>query len=169
MMKTEKFCKAHPKDDEPVIHKPIAFTWCPNAKYHTSDPQIGFSMAIQTLKHIKYVSKDFVIYPELTHQGNIHFHGKIYIQDAVKWFKSVLPKLKKNGFVKIKTNLNEGWDEYCGKQWDIFREVLDLEEPIDYSYLSKIKKLKDPETHARNILDYTPIKKKGINNISSTR
>lgn len=144
------------KGERPIILKPIAFTWCPNNKYHTSDPAVGYCMAIQTLKYLRLVSKDFVIYPELTLQGNIHFHGKIYIHDAVKWFKNVLPKLKKNGFVKIKTNLNEGWDEYCGKQWDIFKDVLDLANPIDYQYLSKIKKLKDPVTHAKNILDIMP-------------
>lgn len=127
---------------------PIAFTWCPNNSFHTNDPKLGYSMAIQVLKNIRLVSKNFVIYPELTHQGNIHFHGKIYVQDAVKWFKSVLPKIKKNGYVKIKTNLNQTWDEYCGKQWDIFKEVLDLDNPIDYEYLSKIKKLKDPQTNS---------------------
>lgn len=142
------------KSEKEHIHKPIAFTWCPNSTYHTNDPAVGYSMSIQILKHIKLVSKNFVIYPELTLQGNIHYHGKIYIEDAVKWFKSVLPKLKKNGYVKIKTNLNAGWDEYCGKQWDIFKDVLDLEEPIDYSYLTKIKKLKTIHT-AQNILDLT--------------
>lgn len=145
MKKTEKILEV----------RPIAFTWCPNNAFHTNDPQLGYSMAIQVLKNIRLVSKNFVIYPELTHQGNIHFHGKIYISDPIKWFKSVLPKLKKNGFVKIKTNLNVGWDEYCGKQWDIFKDVLDLDKPIDYEYLSKIRKLKEPQNNSQNILDMT--------------
>lgn len=140
-------------ETEKKIH-PIAFTWCPNNKFHTSDPQIGYAMAVVILKDIRNISKNFKIYPELTHQGNIHFHGKIYIEDPVKWFKKTLPTLKRNGFVKIKTNLNEGWDEYCGKQWDIFKDVLDLENPIDYPYLKQIRKLKTPiEGTSQNIID----------------
>lgn len=142
----------------------IAFTWAPNSTYHTNDPNIGYQMSILILRRLRLCCKALQIFPELTNAGHIHYHGKLWIKDYVKWYKSVLPTLKRNGFVKIKPNPNEGWDEYCNKQWDIFKEVLDLDNPIDITYLSKIKKLKDDVKYSQNIIDITWYSRKPVDN-----
>lgn len=136
--------------------KTIAITWAPNNTFHTNDPKIGFSMAVQILKKIRTVSKEFTLYPELGVSGsNIHFHGVIKLHDEIKWYKSVLPILKRNGFIKIKAKYNDGWLEYCTKDWEVFKNVLDLDRPIDDVYINKIVRVKREkgEIPQQNIVD----------------
>lgn len=117
----------------------IAFTWACNKTFHTTDPKIGFSMAVQVLKKLRLVSKEFTLYPEIGNGGsNIHFHGIIKLNDKVKWFKSVLPIFKRNGFVKIKPIKNDGWYEYIIKEWDIMKQILDLDTPVNNEYIEKV-------------------------------
>lgn len=68
-------------------------------------------------------STDFVMFPELTVQGKIHYHGIVRITDKYKWFKWTLPKLKSLGFIKIKSNVDSGWDEYIKKDQVIMSKL----------------------------------------------
>lgn len=133
----------------------IAITWACSHAFHTTDLKIGFSMALKVLTKLNKVSDDFILYPEVGNNGsNIHFHGVIKLNDKVKWFKSVLPTLKRNGFVKI-TTFNDAWIDYIKKDWDTMKQVLDLEAPITDGFIKQIiqiRKLKDMHT-SQNIVD----------------
>lgn len=116
----------------------ISITWSPCEIYHTKDVMIGFNMALDILKNVQKVSDKFIFYPEVGLQGNnIHFHGIIELKDPVKWYKSVLPKLKRNGFVKIKPIFDKlMWLEYCKKDFDIMKYVFEIDEPI-YKFINR--------------------------------
>lgn len=79
----------------------------------------------------------YEIYPELTLNGRLHFHGIIAIFDMVKWNKSVLPTLQKvYGFLLIKKIDNiEKWRIYILKDIDKMKKVLDINLPlINHNY-----------------------------------
>lgn len=133
----------------------IAITWACAPTFHTTDPKIGFSMALKVLRKVRLVSDDYIFYPEIGDSGsNIHFHGMIILKDKVKWFKSVLPTLKRNGFVKI-TKMNEGWYDYIKKDWEIMKQILDLEIPINNEFMNGFGKIKLSKNISRsqNIVD----------------
>jgi len=77
-------------------------TWVPNPKLLSND---------QCTNYVRHYSKYFmkfyqcmtcfVISPELTQNGNIHYHGWFQLRDRVRWFKQVLPSMKYSGYVKI--------------------------------------------------------------------
>lgn len=137
----------------------IAITWACNRTFHTNDPKIGFSMAVNVLKKLRTVSEKFILYPEIGNGGsNIHFHGVIILKDKVKWFKSVLPTLKRNGFVKIKPLKSQEWYDYIQKEWEIMKNILDIDSPIDDEYIAKVCKYdrfkkKEDIKSSQNIID----------------
>lgn len=133
----------------------IAITWACSRVFHTTDLKIGFSMAIKILKKVVTISEKCIFFPEVGNSGsNLHFHGVIWLKDKVKWFKSVLPTLKRNGYVKI-TTMNDNWFDYISKDWAIMRPVLDLDEPITEEYLKRIITIKklDKCVTSQNIVD----------------
>lgn len=95
------------KDAEELIieSRPVhLFTWAPNPKKFPRK----HDMVYNYYYHLKnYFDKwhqcmyAFAICPELTLNGNVHYHGWYQLKDNVKWHKSLLPKLKYAGFVKI--------------------------------------------------------------------
>lgn len=68
---------------------------------------------------------EFVVSPELNENGNIHYHGWFVLKDKVKFYKHVLPAMKKLGFVKISKlkHRNAEWDYYCQKDYEIMKEL----------------------------------------------
>lgn len=110
----------------------VAFTWSPDpSKFSGIRPEYQFN---DTLVFIKSMASCcyYEIFPELNLSGNIHYHGKIYVYDKVKWYKSVLPKLKYNGFVCIKGSINEKWDDYIVKDKDMMTKILKVDLPLIY-------------------------------------
>lgn len=78
--------------------------------YHTIIP-------LMKLLH-KYCS-DWEICPELTTEGIIHYHGTLTIlpEKEYGYFKFLLPRLRKNGFIKLKNIDNyKKWKQYCTKK-----------------------------------------------------
>lgn len=85
-----------PKKDEEVY----LFTFSP--KGNTKDVQFTYYDHLQMyFKKWHYCMQTFEINPELNSNGNLHYHGYFIIKDKTKWYKSVLPKMKYNGLIKI--------------------------------------------------------------------
>lgn len=98
---------------------------------------------LETLSALLKCSSDFEIYPEFADNGRLHYHGVVLVNDYVKWYKSVLPRLNYSGFVCIKTKINDGWDTYIKKNWGVTKDVLDLIDPVGPEYIQdEIKKQK---------------------------
>lgn len=105
-------------------------------------------------------SKHYFIYPEITLDGRLHYHGLIRIDDLIKWKRSTITHLRRQlGLVCIKppNKVNEGWLKYCNKEWEQTRQVLGIEEIIYYQNLRNQPKPPTVETEkaaTKTLFDY---------------
>lgn len=66
----------------------------------------------------------FILKPELTLQGKIHYHAVVRITDKIKWYKSVLPKLNSYGRMRVETIRNgENCMKYILKEYNEYCEI----------------------------------------------
>lgn len=91
---------------------------------------------------------NFIIVPEATCTGNVHYHGLIISIKPRKrrqWLNKVLPSLKKLGYLTIKpvTDLSE-WISYCMKETLDYRYLKDIY--LTYNYIEKY--VPEPKTSA---------------------
>lgn len=109
----------------------IAFTWSPDpSKFYYIDVKMQFSDTVTFIRNLDLCST-YEIYPELNANGNIHYHGTVCLTDKIKWYKSVLPKFRYYGMVKIKDkNLNEGWNQYIQKDSIMMTKLLNVSLPL---------------------------------------
>lgn len=56
------------------------------------------------IRHIclRRCSKHFVIYPELSEDDRLHYHGIVRIDDYKKWYKQTKYKLTALGYISVK-------------------------------------------------------------------
>jgi len=86
-----------------------------------NDPDSNISKAYEFTIHGIWnklrKSTDFELYPELTIAGRIHYHVMLNITDKIKFYKSTLPKLKRDcGYVDIQGIKNLiACRDYCKK------------------------------------------------------
>lgn len=117
-----------------------AFTWVPDPKkFKGIKPIFQFNDLVPYLNLMRK-SCDYIIYPELTIAGNMHFHGKISIRDKKKYYTQTLPSLKYNGFICLKKEPNEVWDNYIKKDASDMQEILGIPLPLVYVWEKKTKK-----------------------------
>lgn len=113
---------------------PIAFTQTVNSHWFlTKDP----NYKQQHKEVIQYILRTFgtgveaIIYPELTENGMIHYHGFLKIIDKVKYRKAQYLLRKNLGYNYFKLIDNvEKWKEYCAKDKDTMEILLSEELPI---------------------------------------
>jgi len=77
-------------------------------------------------KNWKACMEDYEINPELNASGNLHYHGYYVLKDKYKWFKSVLPRMKYEGNLKIDivtADLSKAM-VYCRKDRDIMLKLI---------------------------------------------
>lgn len=74
----------------------------------------------------------FMMYPELTIEGNVHWHGEFEIYDDVKYYNTTIPMLKKLcGFRCMKTIFDKDyWFKYMTKSYGSMNRCLKI--PIEY-------------------------------------
>lgn len=80
------------------------FTWNPSPKVFPDDleyKQKWEFMIRKCLKTFRRCMSYYMCIPEISDQGRLHCHGWFVIDDKIKWIKSVLPLLKRNGFIKF--------------------------------------------------------------------
>lgn len=91
----------------------------------------------------KYCS-DWEVCPELTNDGIIHYHGMLTITDEYGFFRFLLPRLKRSGFIKLKNIDNyKKWKQYCTKkQHKYAMQLFDLHKhyPINKNNIKNIVK-----------------------------
>jgi len=121
----------------------IAITIAPKATH--ADPLRQLQYHLPILKELKKCCKIFYLNAELTLNGVLHYHGVLQISDKVKWYKSVLPKIKNQlGFVLIKPNPNDKWDDYCFKDNSLMEQILETKMPLnaDHELIRTISRFK---------------------------
>lgn len=92
------------EDDALSDLRPIyLFTWNPKDSFTNDDEPIRKwdTMLIRVLKHFKRCMQYYAVMPEISDQGRLHCHGWFIIKDKIKWIKSVLPLIKRNGHFKM--------------------------------------------------------------------
>lgn len=84
-------------------------------------------------KYLGESCDDFVIYPEFTIQGRIHYHGLLTIKNYVKWVRDTLPRLRKLGFVKMETFKDnpDNWITYMKKSVLDTKAILNFKDDIN--------------------------------------
>ena len=108
-----------------------AITWSPMPLYKVHSPVKQFKIYIKMLCSWGiFESLNLALVPEVNKQGNIHFHGAYNIVDTVKWYKTILPNLKNQGYIVIKEILNDGWDKYIRKDNRHMQDMLNIKLPL---------------------------------------
>lgn len=82
-------------------------TWNPQPRFYNYDHNGNndyimqwYTMLRTLLKSIRCLSK-YAFTAEISDQGKLHIHGFLVVSDKVKYHKSFLPSLRKNGFIKL--------------------------------------------------------------------
>lgn len=89
-------------------------------------------------KQLKRCAKDqWMMTPELTEQGRLHWHGWLEVKDKIKFYRNFLPQNKRHGFVMIKKipTMHDKlrWIAYCTKENKVNSKTFAplLSDPID--------------------------------------
>lgn len=118
----------------------VAFTWSPAPHLQAVQPKWSYSKQIERIKQLRRCCESVTIAPELFANGGMHWHGELVISDMIKWHKSILPSFKRSGFVKIKTDVDQGWNEYIRKDNDMMCKILDMSLPLVKEDLNRMSK-----------------------------
>lgn len=118
-------------------------------KYHTEYlPEI--------VRYLRRCSKRYILYPEFTDTGRLHFHGLYYIHDKVAMLKG-LPRLQRIGYIKqdkIKTVMDHiRWIVYISKDRACLH-ALKIEEPIYPRKPKRSRKTLDSLKNETNLTRY---------------
>lgn len=111
--------------------KEICFTWCPSPAYQIGDAKCQFIETFKLIRKLRLCTATCKVFPELTLQGNIHYHGLFTLSDPIKWYKSVLPTFKRNGFVKVVYCVDkhrDKWVKYIMKERNNMLNILEIDE-----------------------------------------
>lgn len=145
------------------------FTWNPKDSFaQCDDPTSKWdTMICRILKHFKRCMSYYAIVPEFSDQGRLHCHGWFIIKDKIKWVKSVLPLVKRSGFMKMNKMRSSKAFEYMKKELEETQSILhDSLLPFTHNTHDKILQqmfikyniIDDPEkVKSRNIYDYLDI------------
>lgn len=115
-----------------VNSKEYAITITPNPRlYDTCNTVKQYQrMKDDIYKHYRHIASRLVLYPELSKQGNIHFHGLIEIKDYVKFYKMLKKHNTCIGFRLVKELTDPVvWLEYCVKDRLLMQTILNRSLP----------------------------------------
>jgi len=135
--------KVEPPETYLFTYSPIGNTKCAEFTY--------YDHLVFYFKHWHQCMSQFEINPEFNANGNLHYHGYFIIKDKVRWYKSVLPKMKYNGLVKIdkvKHDLSKSM-EYCRKDTLMMKQII-KKYPVPYTHLDN-RVLTNPDIIQDNI------------------
>lgn len=118
--------------------------------HYAGNPMQQFKDSLKPLaRNLARCAKRFQLAPELTINGDVHYHCLIEVDNEYRWFRYIHPWLKRQGFIKVKLCKNtHGWLKYMTKNGKAYtRKMFKLEHPtIDQdnirSYLKEHRKLK---------------------------
>lgn len=102
----------------------VAFTWAP-AKLSLYPIRTFEEHKTVIFPHLQKCCETFMIFPEFTKKGNLHYHGMLMINNRPKWYSTVLPIFNRKGFTCIKSiNDSDKWYEYMSKEVSMMRIAL---------------------------------------------
>lgn len=102
------------QDDDTVY----LITWNPKPKFYNYDlnGENDFDMQwltmLDKLIQVNRCSYTYAFVAEISDMGKLHMHGFLVVSDKVKYHKSFLPTLRKNGFVKVSKASSNKWKTF---------------------------------------------------------
>lgn len=136
-----------------ITLSPPAFTGDFVERYHTE-------FLPELVRFLRRCSKRYMVYPEFTDMGRLHFHGLFYIHDKTAMLKG-LPRLQKLGFIKLDKIKTFGdhlrWVIYMSKERATLG-ALKIEEPIYPKKHKRSKKKLDELLPETNLTRYLVVK-----------
>lgn len=125
---------------------PIAMTQTVREQYHLQKVPSPYAQhkevwsAMESL--LRFGKVDYIIWPDLTLTGQIHYHGFIKVNDQLQFHKMVYMMKKRFGYnlFKLIDNVPK-WQEYCDAKKQLF-SLFKLEGPL----VNTIKLEEKPET-----------------------
>jgi len=103
------------------------FTCAPNPRKRSNNQLTNYQNDLYNVfNHMRRCCDHFVVAPELTEEGNIHYHGWFQISDKIKYYKTFFPKIKKLGYCKFNKlkHTKSDWDYYCQKDHLMMKEYM---------------------------------------------
>ena len=128
-----------------------------NFPQFSPDAQCADSLNI-IYSYFKHIG-DLTLYPELTKQGMIHYHGWLVLMDPIKYFKTLRTIVDRIGFIDLKRPLGalqdetkkvkyKTWNEYITKDCIMMAELLNTNLPFtSNAFWKKKKDKKKKKTH----------------------
>lgn len=115
--------------------------------------------------------RELILYAELTHAGNIHYHGFVTFKDHLEWKNRRAFRNRNIGNDKVKPIADrDGWLEYCLKEQDDMLKILQCNMPFlltEYLDAVEIKKEikaveRECKKESNNILYFIKNHKKNV-------
>lgn len=125
----------------------LAFTLVPDPKrYKSTQPYDQYKSLLTCIfgrkKLMLKTFSEFLFYPELTLNGNVHLHGFYKVKNKLSYFKWFLPACKQWGNTLVKFRVDDGWLAYVMKETeDDYMESLfeGLPYPLDEDSIETYK------------------------------
>lgn len=119
-------------------------TWSPKPrflnhdKYGDNDYNIQWMTMLDILLNVNRCASKYAFVAEITDVGRLHMHGFIVVTDKVKYHKSFLPSLKRNGFIKPSKATSNAWKtfKYHVKDINVTPQYI-TEYPIVLNHLNR--------------------------------
>lgn len=114
-----------------ILEKVYLITWNPKPRFYNYQPfeendyNLQWMTMIDVLCMADRCCSNYAFVPEISPEGKLHMHGWFIISDKVKYHKSFLPSLKRNGFIKKLPANSHGWKTF---QY----HVKDVQETVEY-------------------------------------
>lgn len=82
------------------------------------------------------------VYPEININGNLHYHMLVEVFDKVKFYKAVIPSMKRDGYVIIKRVFDrQKWFDYMTKEVNVMSQLIKYPVPITRGFIQELKQL----------------------------
>lgn len=119
-------------------------TWSPKPrfidydKHGDNDYNMQWMTMLDVLLNVNRCSSKYAFVAEITDVGRLHMHGFIVITDKVKYHKSFLPSLKRNGFIKVDKASSNNWKtfKYHVKEINITPQYI-TEYPVVLNHINR--------------------------------
>lgn len=115
--------------EDVVENEYYAITINPSDKYQYFRCENRLGKCLCAIDPILYYNKncfEYILWPEISSRGRVHYHGKIKIINKNFFYLSVVPHLLSRATVYMDEIKDENWENvYCKKQ-DKFHEYVKL-------------------------------------------
>jgi len=96
----------------------MLITWNPKPrfynydKYGDNDFDVQWVTMLDVLLRANRCCSNYAFVAEISELGKLHMHGFLVVSDKIKYLRSFLPTLRKNGFISVSKASSHGWKTF---------------------------------------------------------